>query len=120
MMAFVFKFGLMKGQCQVKIGQNRSYFQIRNVLTKHAYLVYLFFRMPNMLYVFAYNYKCQKLHFQKVATSPLPVFCYHCTAKNKDDTLKFGVCVCARVCVVCMQRNSIYSGFWTIPKCEFI
>ena len=117
MMAFVFKFGLRKGQCQVKIGQNRSNFQMHYFITKTCLscLVYYFSGFQRCYMFFAYdNYKCQKLRFQKVTTSPLPVFCYHCTAKSKDFTLKFGVRV------VCMQLNGIDSGFKTCQNLNLL
>ena len=44
------------------------------------------------------------MHFKNVMSSPLRVFVGHCTAKNKDIGLKFGMPV------VCMYVDRIYSG----------
>ena len=46
MLTFIFKFDLRKGQCQFKLCQIRSDFQIKSFLTKHAYLVQFSLRIP--------------------------------------------------------------------------
>ena len=106
MVGFIFKFGLKKGQCQVKLGRIRSNFRIQNFVTKHAYRNQFCLSIPKMLFIFTQgNYKCQKLHVKKVTPSPLPVFFYHCIAKNNDIAFKFVMCV------LCRQAYNIYSGF---------
>ena len=52
----------------------------------------------------------QKMHFKKLTSSPLPVFFYHCSAKNEDIALKFSLCV------VRMKLYNIYSNFWDNSK----
>ena len=86
MVTFIFKFGLRKGQCQVKLGQIRSNFQIQNFLTTNAHLVQFCHRIPKMYFVSTYAIKNTKSAFQKVTSSHVPVF-YHCATKNKDIAL---------------------------------
>ena len=51
-----------------------------------------------LIYIYVRQLEMPKIAFQKVTSSPFPVFFfYHCTAKYKDIALKFGMCV---VCVL--------------------
>ena len=80
----IYKFDQRKGQ--IKPGQIRSNFLIQNFLTKtcRSYPI-----LPQDSQKCSYNYKCQKLHFKKVTSSPFPALFGRCIAKNKDTALKF-------------------------------
>ena len=91
-MAIIFKFNIKndprKGQLHVKLGQLRSNFKIQNFHTKKCLSCAVFHRILKMSLIFMYNYKYQKSLFKNVTSLLLPVFFYHCTAKNKDIVLK--------------------------------
>ena len=105
MVMFIFNLVLRKGQCRVKLGRKRSNFQIHDFLSKICLSRPVLLRIPKMSNIFTHdNYKCKKLRL-KVRSSHLHVCFYHCTAKNKDIPLKFGMRG------VCMQLLNIYSSF---------
>ena len=105
MVTFIFTFDPRNGQLQVKLGQIRSNFKIQNFLTKICpSCADLSQDSKNVIYFMCDDYKCQKMHFKNVISSPFPVF-GHCTAKNKDIDLK------SWLHVVCMYLDHIYSGF---------
>ena len=94
MLTFIFKFGLMEGQCQVKLG---DFVKFKVFSQKHAYFVSFCFRIPKMTFILMYkSQKCQQLRFIKAMPSPLPIYFLPLHAQNKDIALKF----CTHV--VCM------------------
>ena len=112
MVAFFFMFGLRKGQCQLKLGQIRSTFQIQAFRTK-PYFCLVLFRMPKMLFIFRCgiiigikktgkgddvtflkcNFKCQIIAFQKSYVITFTRLFYHCITKNKDNAFTFCKCI---------------------------
>ena len=111
---FIFKFDPRKGQLKVKLGQTRSNFKIQNFFSKYAYLGQFCLRVPKKSFIFIYGkQECQNLHFKNMTSLLLPFF-GHCTVKNKDIALKFGMHV------VCMHLDYIYSAFWITVKFWFL
>ena len=107
MMTLIFKFDPRKGQLEVKLGQIRSNSKIQNFLTKICLsCADLYQDSKNVIYFCVRQLEMPKNAFKKcdVITFTCFFFC-HCSAKNKDISLKF------YIRVVCMYLNQIYSGF---------
>ena len=90
MVAFIFSFDPRKGQRKVKISQKRSTDQTF-LLKTCLYCPVLSQNSKNVIF-YVRQFKMPKIALKKVTSSTLPVF-YHCTAKNKDVDLKFGMYV---------------------------
>ena len=105
------KFDQREGQCQVKLCQIRSNFQIQNFLTKNMPIFPVLSQNPkNVIHFHVHQLEIQKMGFKKSYVIILTRFLGYFTAKNKDIALKF----CMRV--VSMYLDDIYSGFLNIWK----
>ena len=101
---FIFKFDQRKSQLQVKLGQIRSNFKIKNFLTKiYLYCAVLSQDSKNAIYFYVRQLKMPKKNISKIWRQHLYLLFCHCTTKNKDIALKFCMSV------VCMYFDHIYS-----------
>ena len=74
MVTFISKFDLRECQCQVKLGQFRLNFQIRNLLTTCLSCPDLSQKFKNVLHFHVRHLKWQALRFINVTSSLLPGF----------------------------------------------
>ena len=101
-----FKFDARKGQLQLKLGQIRSDFKIQNVRTKICLPCADFPQDFKKCHLFlCTTVRNAKNAFQKCDVITFTCFFGHCTAKNKDNALKFCILV------ACMYHDHIYSVF---------
>ena len=80
MVTFISKFGLRKGQCQIKLGQIRSNFQAHNFLTKHAYFAQLLSGFNKCHLLLCTTIKNSKYAFRKIDVITFTFFGY-CSQK---------------------------------------
>ena len=108
MLTCTIKFDLRKGQLQVKLGQIKSNFKIRNCLTKICLSCATLSRdSKNVFFSCATITNANNCISKNVRSSHLPFFC-HYTPKNKDIAFKF----CLHV--VRMYFDHVYSVFWIL------
>ena len=77
-------------------GQTRANFQIRNFLIKTyvSCLVLSQHSKNNLCFFYVRKIEMPRIAFKNVTSSPVPTcFFGHCTAKNKNTALKFGMYV---------------------------
>ena len=55
MVAFIFRYDPRKGQYKVKLGQKGQILKVKIFFQKHAYVVQLCLRIPEMLFIFTYD-----------------------------------------------------------------
>ena len=85
MVTSIFEFGLRKGQCQVKLGQIRSNFQIQNRLTKTClYYPVLPQNSKSVIYFHISKLEMPKIAIQRSGSITFRyLLFYHGTAKDK-------------------------------------
>ena len=107
----VVQLGLRKGQCQVKLGQIRSNFQIQTFLQNIPILSMFVPGFQKMLFIFTCdNKKCQKFHWKKWRHHIYLLF-YHCTGKNKGKLLWNLVRVLLFVCIFIRHISVLSDNF---------
>ena len=89
MVTSISNFDMMKGQCQVKLGQ---IFKFKIFLQTQANLVQFCLRIPKKS-IFMYNNKKAKNSVWKKGHHQFNLVFGNFTAKNKDIALKFCICV---------------------------
>ena len=105
MVAIIFKLGHRKCQCQVKVGQIRSNFQIQNFITKMPILSSFVSGFQECYLFLRTTFKMPKTTSQKVTASFL---LFSPLQSKKDMTLEFGMCV------VCLQFYNIHSVLYSL------
>ena len=87
--AFIFKSGLMKDQCQVKLGQKAKILKFEVSSHKHAYLVQFCLGIPKIPFIFTYNNQKSQKSFL-VRSSHLPAF-LTLPSQKRRYSLEFGM-----------------------------
>ena len=106
MVTLIFKFDPRKGQLQVKLGQIRSNFKIRNFLTKiYLSCADLSQDSKNVIYFYVRQLEMPKNAFQKCDVITFTCFLAIAQAKTKILLWNF-------VCVLFVCIPIIYSGFF--------
>ena len=113
--AFIFIFGLRKGQCRAKLAQIRPSFEIRHFLTKYTYLVQLCFRIQKILFIFTYdNFRNTKNALKSDVISFPCFFFVSAEQPKKDSALK--LCIC----IVIQRLYNIYFLLDNITLLDFV
>ena len=96
-------------QGQVKFRSKRSNFETPNFYCEAIPCSFLSQDSKNAICFDVRQCEVPTIAFQNVTSSPLPVFFYHCTSKNKDIGLKFRTLVVSiPVVLYCMFRFLCY------------
>ena len=114
MVAFIFKFGLRKGQCQAKLDQISSIFQMQHFLTKTCLSCPVLSQDSKNVYFHVRQIEMPKTAFQKSDVITFTQVFLPLHSKNKDIALEFGMCL------VCMSVYIIFSVFYNSETFYFV